>query len=110
MCHASAFAVLADGTFVGMQSEEIPAPAPEQPADKPPAAPAQNPEKPKDEWMTGDEPMTGPQASYLQTLCQEAGVDFDDSLSKAAASKRIDELQAVTNRGGPQPDQGDREQ
>jgi len=58
-----------------------------------------NPEKETDDWVTGDEPMTGPQASYLQTLCQEAGEEFDDSLSKAEASKRIDELQAKTGRG-----------
>ncbi|MFO1143718.1 MAG: DUF3072 domain-containing protein [Amaricoccus sp.] len=48
---------------------------------------------PKD-WVTGDEPMTGAQASYLQTLCEEAGVEFDPSLSKAAASERIDQLKA----------------
>jgi hypothetical protein len=43
--------------------------------------------------------MTGAQASYLKTLCDEAGVSFDGSLSKADASKRIDELQAKTGRG-----------
>ena len=58
-----------------------------------------NPEKDPDDWVTGDEPMTGPQASYLQTLCQEAGEEFDPTLSKAEASKRIDELQAKTGRG-----------
>jgi hypothetical protein len=45
-----------------------------------------------DEWKTGDEPMTAAQKSYLETLSREAGEDFDDSLSKADASKRIDEL------------------
>lgn len=45
-----------------------------------------------DEWKTGDEPMTAAQRSYLETLSREAGEDFDDSLSKADASKRIDEL------------------
>jgi hypothetical protein len=60
-----------------------------------------NPEKDPDEWTTGDEPMTGPQRSYLQTLSQEAGVEFDESLTKAAASKRIDELQKQTGRGQP---------
>ena len=58
-----------------------------------------NPEKPTKEWVTGDEPMTGPQRSYLHTLCQEAKVDFDESLTKAQASRKIDELQQVTNRG-----------
>jgi hypothetical protein len=55
--------------------------------------------KDPDEWVTGGESMTGPQASYLKTLCQEAGVPFDPSLSKVAASKLIDELQQKTGRG-----------
>jgi hypothetical protein len=58
-----------------------------------------NPEKPREEWTTGDEPMTGPQMSYLKTLCQEAGEDFDEKLTKAEASRKIDELQAKTGRG-----------
>ena len=58
-----------------------------------------NPEKDPDDWTTGDEPMTGPQASYLETLCREAGEEFDPGLSKAAASRRIDELQQRTGRG-----------
>src|SRR5688572_29435754 len=45
-----------------------------------------------DEWKTGDEPMTDAQRSYLETLCRETGEQFDDALSKAEASKRIDEL------------------
>jgi uncharacterized damage-inducible protein DinB len=61
--------------------------------------PGQNPEKDRDDWVTGDEPMTGPQASYLRTLCQEAGVEFDEGLTKAQASARIDELQGKTGRG-----------
>jgi hypothetical protein len=58
-----------------------------------------NPEKDPSDWVTGDEPMTGPQMSYLKTLSQEAGVEFDDKLSKADASRRIDELQEKTGRG-----------
>ena len=54
--------------------------------------PGSNTQKDPDDWVTGDEPMTGAQASYLRTLCQEAGEDFDESLSKADASKRIDKL------------------
>ncbi|HEV2536740.1 MAG TPA: DUF3072 domain-containing protein [Streptosporangiaceae bacterium] len=51
-------------------------------------------------WVTGDEPMTGPQKSYLQTLAREAGRDVDfDALTKADASKLIDELQVVSGRG-----------
>ena len=45
-----------------------------------------------DEWKTGDEPMTDAQRSYLETLCRETGEEFDDTLSKADASKRIDDL------------------
>ena len=63
------------------------------------AAPASNAEKDPDEWVTGDEPMTGAQASYLKTLSDEAGEEFDDSLTKADASKRIEELQHKTGRG-----------
>jgi hypothetical protein len=55
--------------------------------------------KDPDEWTTGDEPMTGAQHSYLKTLSDEAKVEFDETLSKAAASKRIDELQHQTGRG-----------
>lgn len=55
--------------------------------------------KDPDDWTTGDETMTGAQASYLKTLCHEAGEEFDPSLSKAEASKRIDELRELTGRG-----------
>jgi hypothetical protein len=60
---------------------------------------ARNPEKDPSDWTTGDEPMTGPQHSYLSTLAQEAGVEVPDSLSKAEASAKIDELQQQTGRG-----------
>ena len=55
--------------------------------------------KDPDEWVTGDEPMTGAQGSYLETLAREAGEDAPDDLTKAEASKRIDELQEATGRG-----------
>ena len=55
-------------------------------------------EKPVDDWVTGDEPMTGAQASYLQTLAQETGEDVDPSLTKAQASELIDQLQAQSDR------------
>lgn len=59
-----------------------------------------NPQKDPDEWVTGDEPVTGPQESYLNTLAQEAGEDIDpDRLTKAEASKKIDELQERSGRG-----------
>jgi hypothetical protein len=55
--------------------------------------------KDPDEWKTGDEEMTGAQRSYLQTLADEAGEDVDLDLTKAEASKKIDELQQKTGRG-----------
>jgi hypothetical protein len=58
-----------------------------------------NLEKDPAEWKTGDEPMTGAQASYLRTLSDQAGEPFDENLTKAAASRRIDELQERTGRG-----------
>ena len=61
--------------------------------------PTGNAEKDPDDWTTGDEPMTGAQASYLKTLSEEAGAEFDETLSKAEASKRIDALQEETGRG-----------
>ncbi|HEY0313719.1 MAG TPA: DUF3072 domain-containing protein [Allosphingosinicella sp.] len=61
--------------------------------------PQGNAEKDPDDWVTGDEAMTGAQASYLKTLSEEAGESFDEGLSKAEASKRIDALQEKTGRG-----------
>jgi hypothetical protein len=65
-------------------------------------AQSQNPVKDPEDWTTGGEPMTGPQASYLQTLLQQAGrpeSDFDPELTKAQASELIDQLQQETGRG-----------
>jgi Protein of unknown function (DUF3072) len=64
-----------------------------------PALEGSNLEKDPDEWTTGDEPMTGAQESYLKTLSDQAGVELDPTLTKADASKRIDELQDETGRG-----------
>ena len=58
-----------------------------------------NTEKDPSDWATGEESMTGAQASYLKTLSTEAGEEFDPSLNKAEASKRIDALQNKTGRG-----------
>lgn len=62
-------------------------------------APMENAEKDPSDWVTGDEPMTGPQRSYVHTLAQEAGRDVPDEMTKAEASALIDELQAQTGRG-----------
>jgi Protein of unknown function (DUF3072) len=72
---------------------------------------AGNMKKDPDDWVTGEEPMTGAQRSYLKTLAQEAGQPFDENLTKADASRRIDELQASTGRHPPgqEPRGDDRE-
>jgi len=58
--------------------------------------PASNTEKDPDDWVSGDDAMTGAQASYLKTLSEQAHEPeaFDDQLTKAEASKRIDALKA----------------
>lgn len=56
-------------------------------------------EKDPSDWVTGDEPMTAPQASYLDTLAREAGEEISADLTKAEASEQIDRLQAETGRG-----------
>jgi uncharacterized damage-inducible protein DinB len=58
-----------------------------------------NLEKDPADWKTGGEPMTGAQASYLRTLSDQASEAFDETLTKAEASRRIDELQGRTRRG-----------
>ncbi len=69
------------------------------PSKTPKAEPTGNAVKDPDNWTTGDEAMTGAQASYLKTLSEEAGETFDPTLSKAEASKTIDALQDETGRG-----------
>ena len=60
--------------------------------------------KDPDDWKTGDEPMTGAQRSYLETLASEAHEPVEETLTKAEASKKIDELQERTGRGKPLDD------
>ena len=55
--------------------------------------------KDPDDWKTGEEPMTGAQRSYLSTLATEAGEQVEEDLTKAEASKKIEELQEKTGRG-----------
>lgn len=66
----------------------------------PKSHPVGNAVKDPSDWTTGDEPMTGAQASYLKTLSEEAGDDdaYDETLTKAAASERIDALKHDTGR------------
>lgn len=61
--------------------------------------PTPRPDKDPEDWVTGDEPMTGPQNSYLHTLAQEAGQNVSDDLTKAEASEEIERLQHETGRG-----------
>jgi hypothetical protein len=75
-----------------------------KPDKKPAAKDASNIIKDPDEWTTGDEPMTAAQESYLHTLATEAGEEAETDLTKAEASKRIEELQEKTGRGeSPRP-------
>ena len=62
-----------------------------------------NQQKDPKDWVSGDEPMTGAQASYLQTLCQQTGEAFDASVSKAEASKHIDRLRTAAGLADGQP-------
>ena len=62
-------------------------------------APRENADKDPSQWVTGDEPMTGAQRSYLHTLAQEAGAEVPENVTKAQASDLIDELQQRTGRG-----------
>lgn len=78
-----------------MSSNKDKDPAPQQEQEELPSNTVKNP----DDWATGEESMTGAQASYLKTLSTEAGEEFDPSLSKGEASKRIDALQQATGRG-----------
>jgi hypothetical protein len=71
--------------------------APENPKRDP--EPGSNTIKDPDDWTTGEERMTGAQASYLKTLSEEAGEEFDPELTKAEASRRSDALQDRTGRG-----------
>ena len=65
---------------------------------QPPTAPS-NAQKDPSDWKTGDEPMTGAQKSYLETLATEAKEPVEEDLTKADASRKIDELQKKTGRG-----------
>ncbi len=67
--------------------------------DNPKTHPTGNAVKDPSDWVTGDQEMTGAQASYLKTLSEEAGEEFDPELTKADASLKIDELQNKTGRG-----------
>ena len=61
--------------------------------------PEGNAEKDPKDWVTGDQPATGPQESYLGTLAQQAGEEAPEGLTKAEASLEIDRLQEETGRG-----------
>ena len=60
---------------------------------------APSPARPVEDWILGDERMTGAQASHLSTLAAAAGEEFDGSLTKAQASERIEELRRLAGSG-----------
>jgi hypothetical protein len=67
----------------------------------PKTEPTDNTKKDPDEWVSSDDPMTGAQASYLKTLCEQAGTPdaFNDNLTKAEASKMIDDMRGKAKVG-----------
>ena len=67
-------------------------------SDKPKSNPTGNAIKDPEDWVTGDEAMTGAQASYLKTLCEETGQEFNPDMTKAEASEMIDALQDDADR------------
>jgi hypothetical protein len=73
----------------------------ENPMTNPKTLPTDNTRKDPDEWVSGDEPMTGAQASYLKTLTEQAGQpeEYEEGLTKAEASKRIDALRSKLSVG-----------
>jgi hypothetical protein len=78
------------------EGEMLGAPRPQDPAG------VGTTEKDPDDWVTGDEPMTGAQRSYLDTLARQAGEQLSPELTKAEASEHIERLQAKTGRGAGQ--------
>jgi Protein of unknown function (DUF3072) len=80
------------------QANEGPAQASEPAGSDGPAGSSGPLQKDPQDWVTGDEPMTAPQESYLRTLAREAGADVPEGLSKAQAPELIDELQARSKR------------
>ena len=86
----------------GTSSQAPASETPASPAAAPPGTPPEvthNPERDPSDWVTGDEPSTGPQESYIRTLAKEAGEEVPTGLTKAQASETIDRLQAQTGRG-----------
>jgi hypothetical protein len=67
----------------------------------PKTEPTDNTRKDPDDWVSGDDPMMGAQMSYLKTLCEQAGTPeaFNDNLTKAEASKMIDDMREKMKAG-----------
>lgn len=82
------------------KDQESPEMANPKTTDMPANESASNREKDPSDWVTGGEPMTGAQASYLKTLCEEANEAFDPKMNKGDASKRIDALRKQTQKPG----------
>lgn len=68
--------------------------------------PKQGATRDPEEWVTGDEPMTGPQRSYLDNLARQAGEEIPADLTKAEASEHIDRLQQKDSTQKPVAEQG----
>lgn len=68
--------------------------------------PEQGATRDPEEWVTGDEPMTGPQRSYLDNLARQAGEEIPADLTKAQASEHIDRLQGKDSTPDPVTERG----
>ena len=81
-----------DSNTPSNSSDMLGAPRPEGDGDD-------GPQRDPDDWVTGDEPMTPAQRSYLDTLARQAGEQLPADLTKAEASEHIERLQQATGRG-----------
>ncbi len=63
---------------------------------------AQDPALEKDpaDWVSGDDPMTEAQRSYLDTLAKQAGEQLPADMTKAEASEHIDRLRRQQDGSG----------
>lgn len=87
------------GTNAGTPADHEPIAEPDGEVIGAGATGANTTEKDPDDWVTGDEPMTGAQRSYLDTLARDAGETLPADLTKAQASEHIERLQEATGRG-----------
>jgi hypothetical protein len=55
-------------------------------------------ERAPSDWVSGDDPITEAQRSYLDTLAKQAGEELPAKMTKAEASQHIERLKAQLGR------------